>query len=434
MKAQIINVRRNSDSLFLGKIPSLAAPLIARILKDKKIDVEIIDENQGQVTPEDLRGSDIVLLTSYTHNASRAYSIAKQVEDNPIIIMGGPHATFLPEEALSNGVDIVVRGLADQTLPDLIDALVNSNPLNEVAGISYKDLEDIRHNPDREISPVDDMPIPYFGAISNLRKPYRRYPLQLSRGCSHRCDFCQIHRSIPIQQIKGVDRVAQDIDQIEEDYSNGLFQEIAGKKRVLLVDDNFGSKETREKTMILLEHIIERGLNFRLTTQARIEFGFDDELLNLFYLAGGRRVLLGIESLGDEQLKEMEKGTTRKKILDSLDRIKRYGFEVWGLFIVGYDHDTQKSILNIPEYANEIDLDCSNVTILTPFPGTKVYDRMITQNRIDVLDWSRYDGYHCVFKPNQIKRPELERIVRSIMKDDPSSIYNYMRSSNGISN
>ena len=105
-------------------------------------------------------------------------------------------------------------------------------------------------------------------------------------------------------------------------------------------------------------------------------------------------------------------------------RFKEHGFEVVGLFVAGYN-DSLQYIQSIPAQARELGLDCFNASILTPFPGTEVYKRMIENKMICEHDWSKYDFFHCVYNPIHTTQQELESAVRSTIINDPLSLYNY---------
>jgi anaerobic magnesium-protoporphyrin IX monomethyl ester cyclase len=421
MKVAIVSVKPDIFSVFYGAIPGLAGAIISGILTEQDIDVIHIDETKGEAVIKTLREQDMVLLTAFTHNINRAYDIADKL-DNPVII-GGPHVTFNPDEAL-NHADIVVRGLADKTLPELIWTLRNKRSLESVNGISYMESGRIKHNADREISPMDGMPVPDFSTIQNVGSPYSRHPLQLSRGCYHKCTFCSIRKILPFQQTKSIERLGEDLDQMVLDYKNGMFVEIEGEKRILLVDDNFGSRESRAQALEQLKFIKGYNLNLRIITQARVEIAYDKEILEAFYDAGGKRFLLGIESIDNRILKDIRKGTTSERAKEAVKRLKDHGFEVNGLFIVGYE-DTPESVKRITDYVETSGIDTFNISLMVPFPGTEEYEMMDASNIIIDKNWDYYGFYNCVFQPRNCSPKKLEGAVRSVMYSHPLSMYNY---------
>lgn len=421
-KVAIVDVKSQAPaSSFYSLLPSLATPLLAGELLREGYEVFQYFESIRDVSLKDFENIDVICLSSLTNNASRAYNISKKIKSRfqeKKIVMGGWHTSFKYEEAFKNDIDYAVIGEGEEALKELLRCLRDNTYLEQKTFT-------------KPILNIDNIAFPDFSTAIGIKdNPFINHPLQISRGCYLNCSFCQIKSFYDKKiKIKSPEKVAEEFDRIFYDFEKGYFIPIDNKHRIFLVDDNFGSKPIREETKNVLEYLLKKfpKKNTRVSTEARVDIADDLELLDLFKRIGGKRFLLGLESTKDSQLKEMKKGITSEQIKESIKRLKEFGFEINGLFCVGYDSDTLEDVKEIPKIVEKFGLDCFSIQILTPFPETEVYDKLYSENRIFDTNWDHYDFEHVVFEPKNMKLNELENIVWEITDKHPLSMLNYYK-------
>ncbi|MBN1578864.1 MAG: B12-binding domain-containing radical SAM protein [Chitinispirillaceae bacterium] len=331
--------------------------------------VTIVDENIKRRDYAFMPTPDLVGITAFTSQANRAYVIAREFrERNVPVIMGGIHATMCSNEALER-VDTVVTGEAESIWPKLLDDFRQGSmkPLYAGTHLNLKKVPTARH---------DLLPDGYFfGSI------------QTSRGCPLSCSFCSVtafnggkYRRRPIENV---------IDEFR----------LIKEKNILIVDDNFIgiSKEHLAYVKDLLRALIKARLHKKWVAQVTINMADDEELLTLAAQAGCEGVFIGFESTSNEGLEEIDKRYIMKKgrnMKDSIRRIHRHGIIVVGSFIIGLDIDKAEIGHDIADKARQYDIDALNVMFLTPLPGTKLWDKMFSENRIIAdnfpHDWQYY--------------------------------------------
>ena len=350
-------------------------------------EVQVIDENLGVPDYAALPRPDLVGISAFTSQVNRAYELAGQFQDRGVpVMMGGVHATMRTEEAMER-VDTVVTGEADDIWVEVLrDA--RQGKLQRLYEGSFADMSRVR--PARH----DLLPRGYaFGS------------LQVSRGCPLNCSFCSVsqfngkrHRHRP------VDEVVAELLSIRE-------------RLVLIVDDNLiGTKK---------EHIQYAKELFRAMARARhrkhwmgqvtINFGDDEELLELAAQAGCFGMLIGFESPTPEGLKEVGKqfNTKNRDLRASVDRIHRHGIMVAGSFALGLDVDRKGIGRQIADAGHRYGIDVLNTLYLTPLPGTRLFDNMEADGRLVAndfpADWRYYTFTYPVASYKHLAWPEMVR-------------------------
>jgi radical SAM superfamily enzyme YgiQ (UPF0313 family) len=176
-------------------------------------------------------------------------------------------------------------------------------------------------------------------------------------------------------------------------------------KFVAFVDDNIAGSHPHAKQLFTAL----APLNIRWICQAPINIGTDFELLRLMRKAGCRGVFVGFESIVSDCLKEVGKGfNVVDKFKEHIKRIHDHGISVEGAFIFGFDHDDKDCFKRTLDFIVKSKIDFAQFGILTPFPGTKLYQKLNQENRILNHDWEKYDIAHTVFKPAKMTPEELE--------------------------
>ncbi len=400
------NFRTHVFSAF--KLSRLAMPLLGTILKNKGHEVEIFLEEQGKIDENALKNADVVMISTITPTAKRAYKIAQQVKEKykKIVIMGGPHVSFLPEEAL-NFADFVIRGEGEKAIVKLIEQLESTKPnFSSVPNLSYKLNGKIYHNPmDKDWIDLDTLPIPDFSLVKNFNSDkIKIYPISTSRGCPFGCIFCSVIALFGRKyRFRNKDLILEELKNIKKG------------QHVFFYDDNFVADKNRTKE--LLEDMIRHNFKGEWSTQVRIDIYKDKELLYFMKKSKCILVYVGIESINPETLKFYKKGITKKEIEEGIKTLHNFGIKIHGMFVIGADTDTKESILATLRFAKEINLDSVQFLILTPIPGTKLFEDFLNNGRIFTTDWELYDGHHVVFYPKNLSPLELQELHNTLFKD-----------------
>ncbi|MCX5719871.1 MAG: radical SAM protein [Nitrospirae bacterium] len=339
--------------------------------------------------------ADLIGISSITSTAPRAFQLAKKFSSMGIpVVMGGPHATFLPEESLIYA-DYVVRGEGEETIIELIEHLESGIPLHDIKGLSYRKGDAYVHNPDRPlIQDLDSAPIPDFDLVHNWREK-TSIPILTSRGCPFGCRFCVVIQMFGRKyRFKSIDRVIEEI------------REVASKRsHIFFVDDNFAAD--RERTKALLRRMIAEKIHIEWSAQIRADVARDTELVNLMAQAGCFMVYVGFESINPRTLSLYNKKQTVDDIVECIKTFKNASINIHGMFVLGGDADDIKTIRSTQKFAKRLDIDSVQFLMLTPIPGTPLFEELMQQGRVIHTDWTKYDGHHAVFEPRLMTAFEL---------------------------
>lgn len=351
-------------------------------------DVRVIHQ-QVQAIPDET-SANLVAISFFSGFAPEAYRIARQFKkQGNTVVMGGPHVTFSPEEALAY-CDAVVIGEAESVWEILLS--------------------------DAERGVLQRC---YIGKPSELSKiPTPRYDLletsfviprviQATRGCPFTCSFCSVPVINPGYRARPIEAVIKDI---EFDAFPYWWQQ----KVAWFWDDNLtvdrGYAKDLFKSMI--------PLNKWWLTQASMDIAKDRELLELMHASGCIGVFLGIESFGEESLKEANKLQNKiKNYRVNIEALHQHGIAVMAGFIAGFDGDSTQSIVEMSDRLMEIGVDVPFLSILTPYKGTALYDRLAEENRIiEERGWEFYNGYNVAFQPEGMQPGQLLDAHRRLWK------------------
>jgi radical SAM superfamily enzyme YgiQ (UPF0313 family) len=377
-------------------LPRLGSILLGTILKQKGYNVKVFIEDIAPIAWGLLDDADMVCVSSITSTANRAFQIADKFKNRGIpVALGGPHSTFLPVESLDHA-DYVIRGEGEETLVELLDHLNGNSPPDSIKGLSYRnEALEIIHNPDRPlIQDLNDSPIPDFNLVYKWDKAMV-VPVATSRGCPFGCKFCSV---IPMfgrkYRHKTIDRIIEEI------------KAAAPKKgHVFFIDDNFAANKKRTKT--LLKAIIDNNIKIEWSAQVRTDVAKDPELMELMKKAGCFAVFIGFESINPKTLSLYNKGQELQDIENSIRIVKKHNINIHGMFVLGSDSDDIQTIRNTAKFAKKLDIESIQFMVLTPLPGTPVFEELRDSGRLIHTDWSKYDAHHAVFEPKQMTAFEL---------------------------
>jgi len=404
MKVILIEPGSPAEHVFSRfKLPRLGLASIGTIARDQGWEVKIYVEELASLNWPEIISADLVGVSSLTPTANRALEIIKKIKekkpDLPIVV-GGPHFTFLPEEALQAGADFVVRHEGEATFTELIDHLKNcaERPLSEIKGLSFKNDGQIIHNPDRPLlENLDLLPFPDFRLIVNHQKIVNNL-IQISRGCPYSCTFCSVTRMFG-QRIRSRENVQAIVDEIE--FLNKTYQQrfliFSKSKHFFPYDDNFYGKPRISKE--ILREIIRRNLKIEFGIQVRLDVAKDREFLDLARRAGVKILYIGYESTNPETLEVFDKGLSVEEMASYTKILKSYNFRLHGMFVLGADTDTEAVIKQTVRFAKANKINTVQFIILVPLPGTPPFKEMEESGRLKHKNWSEYDGHHVVFRP-----------------------------------
>ena len=367
-------------------MPPLSLGYIAA-LTPKNWEIKIADEYLGDLKQDE--NPDLVGITTYSVNAPRAYQLAGEFKQRGIPnVLGGIHVSMVPDEAV-NYADAVVVGEAETVWGQVISDFEKGQ---------------LREKYVAERPSLKNLPIPRRDLFSYK---YDMDVIQTTRGCPFNCEFCSVtafngaeYRKRPVREV---------LDELET----------IKKKVVYFVDDNilgFG-KDSEARALALFSGMIKRKLNKIWVTQASINIADSPEVLRYAYKSGCRFVFIGIESIIPDSLKEMKKAVNLKtgveNLASAIKRIQRSGIGVIGAFVVGNDHDDITVFKKTLDFINKTWLDVFQLSYITPFPGTKLFDRLSREGRIVYndfpKDWERCDMDQVMIRPKSMTIDELVR-------------------------
>jgi radical SAM superfamily enzyme YgiQ (UPF0313 family) len=368
---------------------TVALSLIAE-LTPTGYSIDIYDEN---VEPIDFRDDyNLVGITCMTQQATRAYQISRKFREMGIpVVMGGIHPSTLPQETIQHA-DSVVIGEVEYIWEQLLNDL-NKHKLKKIY---------------RSNTPVDlkDSPIPRYDLLKN--KNYLLHWVQTTRGCPHDCIFCAASRIYGYRyRIKPVSQVIKEIKYIKEQYPLA---------RISFADDNMFVNRNYSKR--LLKELVP--LNIRYMAQSDISVAEDDELLKMIKESGCTFLFIGFESLSDESMKEVDRKQWKAKYLKNykkyINKIQSYGIGVMGAFILGFENDNELIFDHVIDFIKSNCLYNAQVSILTPFPGTEIRKRMISENRLLFTEWHNYTGCDVNFIHKNLSKKQLEKGLVHVYK------------------
>ncbi len=380
MNVEIISVWESQyDGQKKNNAYATLTPSYLAALLPQDVNVTIRDEQARQVDYD--IDVDIVAITFLISNAFHAYEIADTFQKRgTTVIMGGFHASFLPEEALEHA-DAVVIGEAEYAFPEIIKDFKQGS-LKRI----YKSAE---------LHTLKNLPIPRYDLIE--KNFFLNHPVQATRGCPFRCSFCSVISLYPGLRLRPIDEVIRDITHFE---GRNYIQ----NKMITFMDNNLVANKEYAKE--LFRKMIP--LKKWWASQLSIDIVNDKELMKLAAESGCISVYIGIESFSQESLKNV--GKHQNKVSDYKKAIKtlhKYGIYVQGSLVIGFDEDTIESIRKIPDIVQELGIDIPYLHILTPLYGTKLFDQLEREGRIFTKDWSRYNFLNAVFHPKNMSVDEL---------------------------
>jgi radical SAM superfamily enzyme YgiQ (UPF0313 family) len=372
--------KENKPYVRAWQMQPLSMALLAS-LTPPEVEVRFYDDRMEEIPFNE--PTDLVAISVETFTALRAYKIARAFRARGVpVVMGGYHVTLIPEEARQEA-DAIVIGDAEPIWHELLDDARHGRLRPIYQGPARRTLSGIR--PRREL---------FEG------KRYQNITLvEFARGCNFKCDFCSITAFHSANQNH---RPAREV---------AAEMEATGSRRFFIVDDNIVSQPAKVRE--LCKELIP--LKIGWVGQASIHIAQDDELLELMVKSGCRGVLIGMESLDPENLRDMGKdwNLAGGSYAQSLCRFRQHGLAVYGTFVFGYDRDDRQVVQRSIDFAREQKLFLAAFNHLVPFPGTPLYRRLRDEGRLLAPQWwldPRGRVGDVTFRPKRVSPTELQEL------------------------
>ncbi|MBC7105623.1 MAG: B12-binding domain-containing radical SAM protein [Firmicutes bacterium] len=349
-----------------------------------EVEVRLVDE---AVEPLEYDARwDLVGITSNTAQAPRAYASADAFRGRGVpVVLGGIHPSALPEEALRHA-DAVVVGEAEGLWPRVLRDLEQGRLQRIYRGDGHPRLEGVRVRRDL------------------LRAGAYLAPqtVQTTRGCPYNCSFCSVTRFFGATfRTRPVEEVVGEVAALPGDL-------------VVFVDDNIVGRPTYARRLFGAL----RGLGKKWLSQASVNNLRDGELVKLAAASGCRGLFIGFETLSLPGLRSLRKGTNDvRTYAEVIARLHSCGIGVIGAFILGLDEDGPDVFDRVLEFSYRARVDLLQVSILTPFPGTALWQQLEGEGRIFDRDWSKYNGNHVVFWPKRLSPERLQEGFRYVLRE-----------------
>ena len=351
------------------------------------------------------RRCDLVAISSMTggfNNAIRLAEIAKL--HGAFVVLGGFHPTALPDEVLKlECVDLVVLGEGEATFRELVE----KGPSREVRGMAWREQGGIVYTGERPlIEDIDSIAFPLRG-LRPLRygekgSDYSIDTIYTSRGCPWSCSFCANSHMHQHWRGRTPENVVEEI---------ALLHNPKKKKLLKIWDANFLTNIKRSETICDL--MIERGLtNFKIMMETRVKDVVRAErILGKLRNIGLKTVGLGIESPNPRTLELMNKGNAMGDVSRAISLLGQHEIDTEGYFIIGHHSETKKETMAYPEFAKALGLPLALFMVITPYPGTKIYDEYRHDGNITSFDWDLYNNFSPVIKTEHMDPAALVKMM-----------------------
>ncbi len=412
------------------KSPPLGLAYLASVLEKAGYNVSIIDavalglSHKQTASKLKTMKPNVIGITSITptiSDAMRSVMVLKEAVPDAVTVMGGCHITALPIDTMKScpTLDYGVIGEGEITFLELVKAVESGSETGGIEGTVCRQscsgkadrASSIIVNRRRAlISNLDSVPFParHLLPIDRYTLLGKRTPMgsiMTSRGCPYNCIFCssstfygRVYRSRSPKNV---------VDEVEE-----LINKY-GLKFVEFIDDTMTLNKNRAKAIAI--ELLKRKLDITWGFGSRADL-VDEEMLALFKRAGCIMFYMGIESGSERILRALKKGISLGQVKAAIACAKRAGLEVAGTFVMGTPWESRGDILNTIKFAKTCGIDYAQFTVMTPYPGTEVYEIAQKEGLLEELDWRKYTTIQPVMKTRYLEREDLARLMDEAYK------------------
>lgn len=401
-------------------------PILATVLADAGVEVRaFIEDVSGKDTVEwdYVAGADVVGFSAITCTLTRTAALierARELNPSAVVVLGGPEPTCAPKRSLLAGADFVIKGEAEASLLRFVDAVARLGPspsvaaglaplVRDIPGIAWLEGGEVRLGPpERQLrrGEVDGLPF-MESSLVHGHEHQTTAVLWRSRGCPHRCAFCEVHEIWPRYVLRDEERSVEELMHLQAQGSDGVF----------LIDDNCAANKPSFKRF--LRAAVERGYRLPITVQMRADAALDEkgrvdrELLGLLKQMGPFTVVcVGVESASDADLNTIGKHVSASTTAKALKAMRRYGLLVHGM-LIAFANDAAETIARNGRYARKY-VTSLQLLFETPLPGTVSTARHESEGRViwRELEHLRFlDGMHVALWPETMTPAEMQRLV-----------------------
>lgn len=358
---------------------------------------------------------DLIGISTYTETFKTVINISRIIKNilpKVYIILGGPHVSFLPEEALEyNHIDFISRGEGEATFVELLESInFGTIPISSVKGLSYKLNNKIVHTPERGfIEQLDSLP--WYELSTKEKKNYSIKQLIItSRGCPGQCVYCA---SSALSGKKYRARSAENV--FAEVYYKYHYKR---ESYFAFLDDTFTANKKR--LYDFCKYIKESKLKIIWRCDSRADI-LSYDMIDIMAEAGCIAVHIGIESGSQEVIEQINKRISLKKADKLVKYMSEKGIQIMCSFIIGHHCDTHQTInktLNLAKKFKEEYNAKVAISINTPFPGTELYKRMEEWGvKLEINNWASFDLVQAIISTPNLKRSELQSYMFQIQEE-----------------
>ncbi|MFC1756655.1 B12-binding domain-containing radical SAM protein [Patescibacteria group bacterium] len=413
---EIIKTERGFD-------PPLGLLYLAGYLKKhSNHELKIIDAQVEKLNYQKLQekikkySPDVVGITTMTFtllDVLKTAEISKRVSPQVKIVLGGPHVHIYPEETINlKDVDFVVSGEGEETFHKLLENINNSDELKKISGLVFKhNGEIINTGIKKYCEDLDSLPfppremLPYKKYFSLLAKKSPITTMFTSRGCPFQCAFCDRPNMGKIFRKRSAENV---VDEMEECLNLGI-------KEIFVYDDTF--TVDNQRVIDICEEILRRKLKFSWDIRARVDT-VNEEVLKLLKKAGCERIHYGVEGGTPKILKVLNKNINLEQVLKIFKLTKKMGIDTLAYFMIGSPTETKEDILETIKFAKKLNPDFVQITLLTPFPATRVYNWALEQKVFE-------NDYWLEFAKNPQRSFKTKYWTKELSNEELQSLLNY---------
>jgi len=424
---------KNDDIGYSGKEMPLGLAYLAAYLEKESISTRIVDlelyDNPHNFLKEALKEScpSVIGISAFTIDITFAHELARLIKEvNPNIrtVIGGLHASALPERTLEEHefFDYLIYGEGLVTMTELVKAIrdLKSNEddlcLSGIRGLVYRHNNTIKKNSPRDlIHDLDELPFPARDKLENEKyRPHiqkcKRLPstgLVASMGCPYTCSYCSVQIVNKRVRYRSPENVVEEMKECVEKH---------GITDLRFFDDCI----TLNKPWLikLCNLIIKEKLDVYWNCQGRVD-GVTLDLLKLMKKARCHQITYGIETGNEKSLKAIEKGATLEQARNAIKWTKKAGLESGGSFILGLPGESVKDVRQTIRFAKELSPDIVTFYILKAYPGSKMYDEAVKEEKLKDVSWEDY----LIQNPTNLKGNLSDEELKVLLKEAYYSFY-----------